>query len=70
MVEATTVVGGSGTSVGMVIEQRREHIPEEGSSKSGAVMLMPWTVSTVCHKRVNYVPNSLTSSTNTEYLRY
>lgn len=49
MVEATAVVGGSGTSVGMVIEQRREHIPGEGSSKSGAVMLMPWTVSTVCH---------------------
>ena len=40
-VETIAVVGGSGPSVGKVTEQCREHIPVEGSSKSGAVMPMP-----------------------------
>ncbi len=40
-VEIIAVVRGSGTNVGKVAEQCREHIPKEESSKSGAVMLMP-----------------------------
>ena len=41
MVETIAEVRGSGTNVGNVTEQRRQHIPKEGNSKSSAVMLMP-----------------------------
>ena len=41
MVEVIIVVRGSGTEVGKVAEQCEEYLPREGSSKSGAVTLMP-----------------------------
>ena len=41
MVEIAATVRGSGINVGKVSELCRDHIPREGSSKSGAVMPMP-----------------------------
>ena len=41
MVEVIIVVGGSAAEVGKVAEQCEEYLPREGSSKSGAVTLMP-----------------------------
>ena len=41
MVEVIRVVRGSRTNVGKVAEQCEEYLLKEGSSKSGAVTLMP-----------------------------
>ena len=42
MVEVIIVVRGSGTEVGKVAELCEDNLPREGSSKSGAVTLMPY----------------------------
>ena len=61
------VARDSAFNVSKVIEHCKGNIPEEGKITSGAVMPMPRTISAFCIANVRI---SLTSSTNTEYLRH
>lgn len=67
MVEIIAAARGSGTNVGEMSEQCRGFLPGEESNKSGAVMPMP---SSFQRFGIYDVHHSLTSSTNTEYLKH